>query len=74
MTATIAIWVISSVAVFVSIVFARNFILHRRLRIADLNWKAAAVIAMLIASVVTFFFELIPHPPVDVPTEIDVPR
>ena len=56
MTATIAIWVTSSVAVFVSIVFARNFILHRRLRIADLNWKAAAVTAMLIACVVTFFF------------------
>ena len=78
MTATITIWVICSVAIFVSIAFGRNSILHRRLHIGDLDWKAVAAISMLIAGIVAFFFDQATHPPVDVPTEIDdragVPR
>jgi hypothetical protein len=71
MVATFTIWVICSVAVFVSMAFGRNTILHRRLRLGDLDWKAVAVISMLIAGGVAFLFDQATHLPVDVPTEID---
>ncbi len=78
MTATITIWVICSVAAFVSMAFGRKSSWHRRLRIGDLDWKAVAVISMLIGGAVAFMFDQATHPAVDVPTEIDdragVPR
>lgn len=78
MAATILIWAICSVAVFVSMAFGRNSILHRKLRMGDLDWKAVAVISILIGGAAAFLFDQATPRSVDVPTEIDdragVPR
>ncbi len=78
MAATFLIWAICSVAVFVSMAFGRNSVLHRRLRIGDLNWKAVAVISLIIGGAVAYLVDQATSRAVEVPTEIDdragVPR
>ena len=78
MVATITIWVIASAAVFVSVVFGRNSVLHRSMRIGDLDWKAVLVISILIGGAAAFVFNQATPRAVDVPAQMDdragVPR
>jgi hypothetical protein len=70
-SATAIIWVISTVVVFVGLVLGRTWRLHRRLRITDLNWKAVAVISVLVAAVPAFIFDQINRDTVDIPEDVD---
>jgi hypothetical protein len=78
MTATFLIWATCSAFVFASIALGRNSVLHRRLRISDLNWKAVAVISVLIGGGVAYLVDQATSRVVEVPAEIDdragVPR
>ena len=70
-SATAVIWAISTVVVFVGLVLGRTSHLHRRLRITDLNWKAAAVISVLVAAVPAFIFDQTNRDTVDIPEDVD---
>ena len=69
--ATALIWAISALVVFVGLVFGRTSRLHRRLRITDLNWKAAAVISVLVGLVPAFVFDQANRRTVEVPEQVD---
>ncbi|MBM3506917.1 MAG: hypothetical protein FJX64_04170 [Alphaproteobacteria bacterium] len=70
MLATLSIWVLCSAVVFVGLLFGRTSQLHRRLRIADLDWKSALVMSLIVGAVPAFVFDQVNHRPVDVPGSI----
>ena len=61
------IWLLATAAVFAGLVFWRESNLHRRLKLTDIHWKAAILLAALIALVPAFLFDQYSQDEVDVP-------
>lgn len=77
MTTTVIIWVVSTAIVFALMALRRSSRLHRRLRAADLDWKAMLVLSALAGALPAFVYDQVNHRPIDVPHEIGadpVPR
>ena len=68
---TLVIWFICSVAMFTGLVFGRKSVLRRRLKIADLDWKAVAVISLLVGAVPAFLYDQARSRSVDIPETVD---
>ena len=56
MSGTLIVWVVCSALVFAALVIARTSVVHRRLRVTDLDWKAVLVIAAVVGAVPAFAF------------------
>ena len=70
MFGTIAVWILSSAVVFVGLVSGRTSVLQRRLRLGDLNWKAALVASALVGAVPAFVYAQLSEPRVEVPEDL----
>ena len=56
MSGTLIVWLACSALVFVGLVIGRTSIVHRRLRISDLDWKAVLVISLVVGAVPAFAY------------------
>lgn len=61
------VWVAATAVLFAGFVLWRRSHLHRRPRLADLHWKAAILLAALIALAPAFVFDALPRDEVEVP-------
>ncbi|MDA1132218.1 MAG: hypothetical protein O2905_03225 [Proteobacteria bacterium] len=68
---TILIWAICSAVVFAALVYGRRSILHRRVKVVDLDWKAVAVISMLAGALPAFLYDQARSRNVEVPPAVD---
>tara|TARA_A100001037_G_scaffold72798_1_gene65096 strand:+ start:3416 stop:3670 length:255 start_codon:yes stop_codon:yes gene_type:complete len=64
------IWIVVTAALFAGLVIWRESHLHRRLKLSDIHWKAAIILAALIALVPVFVFDHLSKDPVDVPAGV----
>ena len=68
---TVLIWIVCSGIVFAGLIFGRTSVLHRSLRISDLDWKSVVVVSMLVGALAAVFYDQKRSRSVDVPTTLD---
>jgi len=68
---TVLIWLICSVVVFAALVLGRTSLLHRRLKMMDLDWKAVAVISILAGAIPAFLYDQARSRSVEIPETVD---
>ena len=61
------VWLAVTAALFAGLLAWRGSHLHRRLRLADIHWKAAVLLATLLALVPAFVFDYLSRDEVDIP-------
>ena len=64
------VWLVTFVIVFGGLVLGRGSRLHRRLRLADLDWKAVVVFAAIAALGPAFLYEPLTRDQITVPEGI----
>jgi glucan phosphoethanolaminetransferase (alkaline phosphatase superfamily) len=64
------VWIVVTAALFAGLVVWRESHLHRRLRLTDIHWKAAILLAALIALVPAFLFDHFSRDEVEVPAGV----
>ncbi len=64
------IWIVITATIFVGLVVWRESQLHRKLKLGDLHWKAAIVLAALLALLPAFVFDHLSKGAVDIPAGI----
>jgi len=67
----VVIWLICSMVVFTTLVLGRRSLLHRRLKIMDLDWKAVAVISILAGAIPAFLYDQACSRSVEIPETVD---
>ncbi len=64
------IWIVVTATLFAGLVVWRESHLHRRLKLGDLHWKAAIILAALLALLPAFVFDHLSKSTVDIPAGI----
>tara|TARA_B100000676_G_C18057335_1_gene835368 strand:+ start:1574 stop:1828 length:255 start_codon:yes stop_codon:yes gene_type:complete len=64
------IWIVVTAALFAGLVVWRDSHLHQRVKLSDIHWKAAIILAALIALVPAFVFDHLSKDSVDVPAGV----
>jgi len=64
------VWIVVTAVLFTALVIWRESHLHRRLRLTDIHWKAAILLAALIALVPAFLFDYYSRDRIEVPAGI----
>lgn len=54
---TLIIWIICSAAILLALIFIRAKVLHRRVKLRDLDWKSVVVISMLLGAAPAFYYD-----------------
>jgi len=70
MMGAFVIWIVVTATLFASLVIWRGSHLHRRLKLGDLHWKAAIILAALLALLPAFVFDHLSKGTVDIPAGI----
>ena len=64
------VWIVVTAALFAGLVIWRESHLHRHLKLSDIHWKAAILLAALIALVPAFLFDHFSRDEVEIPAGI----
>ena len=67
---TFVVWVLCTAVVLVALLFGRTSNLHRRLRLTDLDWRAALILAAIAGAVPAFIYQQLSRPTVELPPAV----
>lgn len=71
MTGVAIVWLAGAALVGAVLVMGRSRMLHRRLRLSDLDWKAVVVLAVVLGAVPAFVYSQWQPRPVAVPATVN---